>query len=143
MATFPKPSPGADAERAIRTLAADWVKHHNGRNMDKLLSVYSNDARMLAPHRPSDHGASGLRQYYEDQFRDQDPRDSTVEVEYVEAGDDIAFSTGKYTVNVRLPDGKRLDDHGKWTVVLRRIGTGWRVVAHCWNTDLPMTAYTT
>jgi hypothetical protein len=32
-----------------------------------------------------------------------------------------------------------LDDLGNWIVALRRVGMDWRIVAHCYNTALPIT----
>jgi hypothetical protein len=43
-------------------------------------------------------------------------------------------------MNVRTPRGTRLDDKGKWIVAMRRESGMWRIVGHCFNTDLPITA---
>ena len=48
-------------------------------------------------------------------------------------------SLGTFAMNVRTPKGTRLDDKGKWIVALRRENGMWRIVGHCFNTDLSIT----
>jgi ketosteroid isomerase-like protein len=67
----------------------------------------------------------------------------TIEASHVEIVGDIAFGIGTFTDNINIPSGKRIELPGKWTSVLRRVDANWRIFAHCWNPDLPVSTFTT
>jgi uncharacterized protein (TIGR02246 family) len=134
-----KPVTLTEAEQAIRRLAQEYVKHYNARDVDKLVALFAKDGRTLAPHRPLAEGTAAVRQAVQQSITDYDPRDLKVETTRVEVEGNIAFGLGTFTMNVRTPKGTRLDDKGKWIVALRRENDMWRIVGHCYNTDLPIT----
>ncbi len=142
MATKPVVPIETDAEKAIRGLAQEYVKHYNARDVEKLVALFTKDGHTLAPYHPLAEGTAAVRQAVERSITDYDPRDLKVETTHVEVEGNIAFSLGTFTMNVRTPKGTRLDDKGKWIVALRREGGMWRIVGHCFNTDLPITALT-
>ena len=135
-----KPVTLTDAEQAIRALAQEYVKHYNARDVEKLVTLFTKDGRTLAPYRPLAEGTAALRQVLQQDITDYDPRDLKVETARVEVEGNIAFSLGTFSMNVRTPKGTRLEDKGKWIVALRRENGMWRIVGHCFNTDLPITA---
>ena len=135
-----KPVPLTDAEQAIRALAQEYVQHYNARDVEKLVTLFAKDGRTLAPYRSLAEGTAAVRQAVQQTINDYDPRDLKVETKRVEVEGNIAFSIGTFTMNVRTPKGTRLDDKGKWIVALRREDGKWRIVGHCFNTDLPITA---
>ncbi len=142
MATVPKITPTMEAEHAIRDLAQEFVTHHNKRDIDKLVMLYTNDGNVMAPFQPVAAGTPALRQYFQQAFSEYDQRDLKVETTRVEISNDFAFAFGTFTTNLKMPNGKRMDDHGKWMTTLRLMGTNWRIVGHCFNTDLPITRFT-
>lgn len=135
-----KPVTLTEAEQAIRALAQEYVKHYNARDVEKLVTLFTKDGRTLAPYRPLAEGTAAVRQALQQSISDYDPRDLKVETTRVEVDGNIAFSLGTFTMNVRTPKGTRLDDKGKWIVTMRRESGMWRIVGHCFNTDLPITA---
>jgi len=142
MATVPKPIIASD-EQLIRALAKEWEQHQNARNIDKLLTFYTADGMVMAPFYPVSKGATAMRQYFVEEFKQNDPRNLTIETTHVEVTGNTAFGIGTFTDNMRMPNGKRMDVPGKWTCVLRRVGSNWKIFAHCWNTDLPVSTFTT
>lgn len=132
--------PAIDAETTIRAIAQEWVKHHNERNIDKLLTLVTNDIRMCVPNKPMAEGPKAMRDLMEKLFKEFDSRKLVVVTEHVETGGDIAFSFGTFEMNILLPSGRRLDDIGKWVVTLRRVGKEWLICGHCFNTDLTITS---
>lgn len=139
MATVPKSL--VDAEPIIRAIAQEFAKQYNARNLDKLGDLFTDDGRMQSPFHPPAEGAKALRKHFEQAFKEYDPRSLTVETTHVEVSGDMAFSVGTFEMSLRIPSGRRLADRGKWLVALRRVGVGWRIVAHCFNTDLPITSF--
>jgi uncharacterized protein (TIGR02246 family) len=134
-----KPVTLSEAEQAIRAVAQEYVKHYNTRDLEKLVTLFASDGRELVPYRPLAEGTAAVRQAVQQTITDYDPHDLKVETKRVEVEGNIAFSLGTFTMNVRTPKGTRLEDKGKWLVALRRENGMWRIVGHCFNTDLPIT----
>lgn len=142
MATKPVTPIETEAEKAIRGLAQEYVKHYNARDVEKLVTLFTKDGHTFVPYRPLAEGTAAVRKALEQLINDYDPHDLKVETTRVEVEGNIAFSLGTFTMNVRTPKGTRLDDKGKWIAALRREAGMWRIVGHCFNTDLPITALT-
>ncbi len=134
-----KPVILTEAEQAIRALAQEYMQYHNARDVEKLVTLFTKDGRILAPYHPTAEGTAAVRQAVQQTITDYDPRDLKVETTRVEVEGNIAFSVGTFSMNVRTPKGTRLEDKGKWLVAMRRENNMWRIVGHCFNTDLPMT----
>ena len=81
-------------------------------------------------------GREAIRQAVEHDFQTLDPKNLVIKTSYVQTSGDVGFSYGTYTMNLRTPDGERLEDRGKWVTGCRRENGRWRIVANCWNTDL-------
>lgn len=142
MATVPKPIPTSD-EQLMSALTKQWEQYYNARNIDKLLTYYTADALMMPSFYSMSKGATAMRQYFVDVFQQYDPRNLTIETTHLEIIGDTAFHIGTFTNNVKMPNGKRMDAPGKWISVLRRVGSTWKVFAHCWNEDMPLSTLTT
>jgi uncharacterized protein (TIGR02246 family) len=142
MATVPKPIITPD-EKLIRALAKEWEQHQNARNIDKLLSFYTTDGMIMAPFYPVSKGATAMRQYFVEEFKQNDPRNLTIETTHVEITGDTAFGIGTFRNDMKMPNGKRMDVPGKWIAVLHRVGSTWKIFAHCWNPDLAVSTFTT
>ncbi len=140
MATVPKPT--VTDEQMIRDVAQDFVLYHQERNLDRLVGLYSDDGRIVAPFRPLAQGKTALRESFQRDFDEFDQRGLKVNTTHVEVRGDIAFSLGTFKVNIKAPTGKVIDDQGKWLAAARRVGTAWKIVAHCWNSDIPITSFT-
>lgn len=132
--------PAIDTEQTIRALAQEWANFYNERNLDKLMAMITEDACFLAPFHPMAEGPKAVRKLIEQMIKDYDPRKLNVVTANVEARGDLAVSFGNFEMNIRAPNGRRLDDMGKWMVTMRRIAGEWRITGHCFNTDLPMTS---
>ncbi|MBZ5568931.1 MAG: nuclear transport factor 2 family protein [Acidobacteriia bacterium] len=88
--------PAIDAETTIRAIAQEWVKHHNERNIDKLLTLVTNDVRMCVPNQPLAEGPKAMRILMEQLFKEHDTRNLTVVTTHIETGGDIAYSFGTF-----------------------------------------------
>lgn len=143
MATYPKPTPVLTDEEMIRAIPQEFMRYHNERNINGLINLFTDDGRFIEPFRPVAQGKTALRESFQRDFDEFDPRTLKVETTYVEVRGDIAFSVGTYSVNTKLPTGKRVDDQGGWLAASRRVGATWKIVAHCYNSELPITSFTT
>lgn len=143
MATQPKPTTAMEIEQTIRAIAQEYTKHMNARDTSKLVSLFTNDARMYPPFRPMAEGTNNLRQAIEQTYIDYDPRNLKPETIAVEVNGNMAISYGTFTMDVKTPKGTRITDNGKWLVTLRQTDKTWLITNHCWNTNLPMTTFAT
>jgi len=52
---------------------------------------------------------------------------------------DLAYSTGHYEMSFRGPDGKTINDHGKYVTVWQKQSDGkWKVLVDAFNSDVPI-----
>ena len=135
------PSQHFTDEYLIRAIPDEFIQHYQSRNTSKLMKMFTEDGRILAPFRFGGQGKTALREALDLGFSQYDHRNLKLTTIYVEVSGHIAFGFGHYALSVRLPAGKRLNDHGKWLVTLRRVATNWKIVALCWNSDLPLIAF--
>ncbi len=138
MAAKPSPVPALEPEEAIRALAKEYETYYNARNVERLVGLFASDGRILPMFDKKAEGREQLRTRLQEGFDQFDPRNVMIETTHVEFSGDIAFSLGTVSGNVRLPDGSRQDDQGKWVAGLRRERGQWKLAALIHNTDLPM-----
>jgi ketosteroid isomerase-like protein len=132
-------SRGLDAEAMLRRVPAEFALYYNRRDLQKLVSLFCDDGASMPPFRQASHGHAGLRKFYQEEFEQSDPQNLRLETSHVEYDDNVAFDHGSYALNFRLPDGSRIDDHGKWICTLRRERNDqWRIAGLCWNTNLDL-----
>ncbi len=142
MATMPKTMTSVETTQIIRNIAQEYAKHMNARNVDQLVAFYAGDGRVLPPFKPMVQGVTAIRRLIEEMFKEADPRNISIETLHVEFGLELAFSDGTFSMLTTLPTGKRMDYSGKWVTTLRREGvTGWKIVSHIYNADLPITEF--
>ncbi len=114
------------------------MKYHDERNLDGIVDLFTDDARILVTFRPIAQGKAAIREIFRHAFDEFDERSLQVETTHVDICGDTAFCIGTYKTNLISPSGKRVDDEGKWLVILRRAGKTWKIVTYCSNTDLPI-----
>jgi ketosteroid isomerase-like protein len=89
----------------------------------------------MMSHRDLIHGQRAieltLRELAESGY--QDLRLQTVRVD---AAGDRAIEMGRYTVSVRLDNGKLVADRGNYLASWRRLGQ-WRILANCFSSSVP------
>ena len=131
----------ADDEHQIRAVQEDFHRYYEARDIDNILTLFCEDGRVLAPFRPAGQGKTGIRQLFQSSFTQFDPTELKLITIYVEVCGHLAFGYGSYHMKLKLPNGKRIDDRGKWVASLRRLSGTWRMVTQSWNTDLPLSAF--
>ena len=134
------PSDTGGIETALRRLDAEWSAAAGAKDLDKLVSYYSDDAVVLPPNKPAATTAAAIRSSWKEDL------DSMVSgswkatrVEVAKSGD-MAYVSGTYEWTAKTPDGEQTKDHGKYLEVWEKQPDGsWKCGADCWNSDLPAT----
>jgi uncharacterized protein (TIGR02246 family) len=124
---------------AIRQLERRAREAAEAKDVDRYVSFYADDAVLFWPGAPMVRGQTAIREFMQ-AFLSM-PAFSlsfeTAEVDVSRAGD-LAYSYGTNRVSLVGPNGKRMQDRGKYLTVYRKQPDGtWKVVADIGNSDLP------
>ena len=131
----------SDARSQILQSDADWSRAAQGRDVDRVLSFWADDAIVMPPGSRAVVGKMAIREFVKKSF--QTPGFSiswkTTDVVVSRAGD-IAYTTGTNRVTFNGPDGKQIAVEGKAVAVWRREKDGeWKCVIDIWNDVSPPT----
>jgi ketosteroid isomerase-like protein len=135
-------SPGPEHERAeILRIDREWAAAAaSGRDLDRVVSFWSEDATVFPPGAPAVAGRAAIRDYVAKGF--QMPGFSitweTTQLVVSPAGD-FAYGTGPNRFTFQGPDGNLITAHGKAVTVWRKDPAGWKCVIDIWN-DAPPAA---
>ena len=129
-------------EQALRDLDAQWSAAAGGKDLEKTISFYSEDAIVLPTNAPAATTKEAIRNTWKDLLASPGLAISwkTTKVEIARSGD-LAYTTGTYELTMNDASGKPVSDHGKYVEVWKKQADGkWKVVADIWNSDLPTSA---
>jgi uncharacterized protein (TIGR02246 family) len=132
--------PDIEAERAaLFRLDKAWAQAAAARDVEKVLSFWSDDARVFPPGQPAVIGKDALRQYVAGGFALPGFSIQWETSDFVVSGSaDVAYGTGTNTVTVTGPEGKPVTEHGRAVTVWRKDATGaWKCVIDIWNAAPP------
>ncbi|MGA7217437.1 MAG: DUF4440 domain-containing protein [Candidatus Sulfotelmatobacter sp.] len=128
--------PFLDVQSMLQNLDQDFVTNFNTGNYDLVAGLFAQDGVFMAPHHDPAYGPKAVERLLR-QLGDAGHEDLRLETVRVESSADMAMEIGRYSIALRQPDGTILADRGKYVKAWRRLGV-WRIVADCWNTNLPL-----
>ena len=127
----------AEKERLLRR-DAEWAQAASeGRDVERILSYWTEDAVVLPPGLPSVAGKVALRQYVESSLRIPGFR-ITWESKDVTLSPDgqLAYMFSRNAVTMNAPDGRPLMTEGRAVTIWRRESDGeWRCAVDIWNAE--------
>ena len=126
-------------EAAIREADAASVKAIAAKQVNATVSYYDEEASILMPNAPIVTGREEIRKAWEQMFATPgfNLAPKTTKVEVARSGD-LAYSQGTYEFTANDPQGKPVNDRGKFVVVWKKQTDGaWKIVADIWNSDVP------
>jgi ketosteroid isomerase-like protein len=123
-------------EQTLRDLDDQWSAAAGAKDLEKIVSFYSNDAVVMPPNAPRATTKEAIRTIWKDLVTDASISWKTKEVEVAQSGD-LAFSSGTYEVTLNDPTGTPVRDRGKYLEVWKKQADGtWKCVMDMWNSDL-------
>lgn len=130
-------TPEAEALR-IEEIDRTWIAAFNARDVDTIVSLYTDDVIVMPPGEPTLHGREAVRRWLEAFFERHTARQSLVNDEVVVAGA-WAWMRGHFTLLIEPLDGSgERRQKGKHLVIWRRQGDGsWMAARDIWNLDAP------
>jgi ketosteroid isomerase-like protein len=135
-------SPLADAqekdEQLIREIDAAWSQALQGKNLDKVMSNYAEDASFLPPDEPIVQGRGNIREWFAKRITlpgySATFAPTTV---VISRSRDIAYELGTFRVTINEESGKPVSYLGKHLVTWQKQNGHWKVVAESINRDSP------
>ena len=131
-------SPAAAAE--IAKVSDAYVKASLAADAKTIAALYTEDAVEMPPNHPMVKGRAAIEQYYTKQFGGSAKLQSLAltKIESNASGD-IGYEVGTYRQTIT--DGQHpINDAGKYTVMMKRVGGVWKVAYAIYNSDTPPTA---
>lgn len=124
--------PAAQESPELAELGATWADLFNARDMDGLLALYAEDARLLPPNSEAGSGHDFIR----GGFQAMIDAGLTADLQNVEAmtSGDLGYRVGTFTLT--MADGS-LANKGKYVETWLRVDDRWRMSNDIFNSDLP------
>lgn len=97
---------------------------------------YSEDATLMPPDSPMLKGRDAIRSFWQGAM-DMGVKGAQLETLEVEERDDIAYEVGRFELTLASPGGEGAKMRGKYVVVWKREGGGWKMHVDIWNGDSP------
>jgi ketosteroid isomerase-like protein len=130
-------TPMSAGGKALARLDDDWSKAAIARNVDKVASFYAADCMAYPPNAPASVGAAAAKAVWASYFADSSFTISwtTTHADVAKSGD-LGYTTGTYQDSYKGPDGKMVNEVGKYVCVWAKQKDGsWKAVHDIWNSD--------
>jgi uncharacterized protein (TIGR02246 family) len=123
------------ARKAIEANDKAFTAAFNNGDAAAVAAMYGTDAKLLPPNGPIVEGRANIQTFWAGGISAGLKMVSLTPVDVTVAGN-LAIETGKYVTNVPA-GGATVTDEGKYVVVWRREGRGWKIIRDIFNSDKP------
>ncbi len=122
-----------DVKAAIETQNKAWGAAVAKGDADAIAALYTETAKAYPPNGPVVAGRAAIRELFAGMLA-SGIRSVTLTASEVTGAGDSAQEVGTYVI--RTPDGQ-LADEGKYIVLWKKEGGGWRLHRDIWNSNAP------
>lgn len=121
--------------RALAKLDDDWSKAAVARDVERVASFYAEQAMAYPPNEPAATGRAAAKKVWAAYL--SDPSFSiSWKTTHAEVAGDLGYTAGTYEDSFKGPDGKLVNEKGKYLCVWRKQSDGtWKAVHDMWNSD--------
>lgn len=133
-----EPEEDAEADiQAIKDKIADLNASVNAADLDRLVSLYGDDAVRIPPNESPSVGKDDIRKSARRMFDNMSPREEKDVVESVQVSGDLAVAHVKWSSLITPTGGSEpFDVNGDWILVFKReSGNSWRIAYSIWNDE--------
>lgn len=122
---------------AIRKADQDWLRVFAAKDLAKSVDFVVADGSVLAPNTPIATGHEAIKKLFAGFFSLPELKIEwhPNKVEAARSGE-LGYSTGAYQMTFKDPNGKVIEDHGKYVTVWKKQGGQWKVAYDIFNSDL-------
>ncbi len=130
------------AIKAIKDDQTQWLKDFDSRDLDKIVSHFSEDAIVIDKGAPPVRGREEAKTLYRDTVADpaSSLKFAPLRIEVAKSAD-IGYVLGSYTAVERVPNTKRtVDDRGTYLSIYKKQSDGsWKDVVDIGASEVPLT----
>jgi len=130
-----------DADVAsIKANEVQWNADFASHNIDKVASHYADDAVLIMSEQPSVSGKAAIAASMKPMVSDSATtlKFQPTRVEVSNAGD-MGYTVGTYTLTVKDPTGKTVEDHGSYVTTYKKQADGtWKAVVDSATSEVPV-----
>ena len=130
---------GGSGNAAVKQVADSYVKAVLAGDAKAVAALYTEDAVEMPPNQPMIKGRAAIQQYYEKVFG-MGMKVMSFTLDHLEshASGDSAWDAGAYKQSMQGETGTTTppSDTGKYVVILKRAGNGWKVAYAIYNSDM-------
>jgi ketosteroid isomerase-like protein len=125
---------GGGAKTLVK-LDDEWSAAAVAKDVERVASFYAEDAVAYPPNQPAAVGREAAKKVWADFLLDPS---STISWKTTRAGvsGDLGYTTGTYKDSFKGPDGKMVEEVGKYVCVWKKQKDGsWKAIHDMWNAD--------
>jgi ketosteroid isomerase-like protein len=129
-------------EQNLRDLDTQWSAAAGAKDIEKTVSFYSEDAIVMPPNASAATTKEAIRKVWQELLAGPGLVISwkTTKVEVATSGD-LACLSGTYELTMNDPNGKPINDRGKYVEVWEKHADGkWKCGTDIWNSNVPATS---
>jgi uncharacterized protein (TIGR02246 family) len=113
----------------------DFAKALNAKDAAAAAACYAEDAKILPPNEAVVEGRANIQKYWQGAI-DAGVTDAAVTSVVTSSNGDLGYEEGRYSLNIRQPDGTVIPEHGKYLEILKKGKDGkWLSIYGIWNVD--------
>jgi len=133
-----KPAPTSASVEDLGRMNRDFAAALNAGDAALAASYYTEDATLIPPGEPMVHGRAAIEAYWKAGIEQGGVHDASVQTIKAESSGDIGYEIGSYVLTAKGPDGKPVQESGRYIELLRRGADGkWYSTAGIWNPAPP------
>ena len=121
---------------ACKNLNDEWDEAYDARDIDRLVSIFTDDAVRMPPNEPALIGKEEIRSNFQQEF-DQFSSEQESEVLDVKIGGDLAFVRGTWK-DIQTPKagGESRNVNGNFTFINQKQPDGsWKIICETWSIE--------
>lgn len=133
-----EPAPVSASVEALGQMNRDFAAALNAKDAALAASYYTEDAVVIPPGEAMVQGRAAIEAYWKAGIEQGGVRDASVETIKAESSGNVGYEIGSFVLTVNGPDGKPVQEQGRYIELLRRGADGkWYSTAGIWNSAPP------
>lgn len=116
----------------IQTLESQFAQAANKQDAAAVAQLYTEDATALPPGADMVKGRDGIQKLWGALIKDSSPNLVLTTVNVVDYGQ-AAREIGRFSFDAHSKEGQASKVEGKYVVVWKKVGGGWRIDTGIWN----------
>ncbi len=118
----------ASDEDTVRGLMKNWLDAYNTKNIEALMSLYSDQIYYANNGSDLERSTASIRQSYAAQFKAATGITIDFSEELINVGPKLAHIAGKYRVNIPQKDGTSNHTYGRVLLIFEKQSEGWKLI---------------